>query len=95
MRLNRKERAQRRQRVQEAMDAYRASHSAEEMKRHRAAYFPSGRHSHGGANRSSNLRRERAVRIIHVDTCPACGGVTPDVTQLTSLFALCACGTVT
>lgn len=93
MRLNRKERAQRRQRSQEALDAYRATHSPQETHRHVRARYPSGRPSHGGANRSSDIRREIGLHVTHVTLCTACGGVTPEVFALTALFPLCSCVT--
>lgn len=93
MRLNRNERAQRRQRSAEALAHYRDTHSPEEVKRHVQARFPSGRPSRGGANRSSDIKREVRLRVTHVTLCGTCGGVTPEVAALTSLFPLCVCVT--
>ena len=73
---------------------YLASLSDAEAKRHLAAHhYPSGRHSHGGANRSSSMKREVRLRVTHIPLCVACGGVTPEVAAQTSLFPLCVCVT--
>jgi hypothetical protein len=93
MSLTRKERSERRRRAHDYLEQYRASHSTEEVRRHVRARYPSGRPSHGGANRSSNLRREIRKYTLTVELCLVCGGVTPDVMQLTQLFPACACGT--
>ena len=93
MRLTRKEIRERRRRTQEELKAYAKTHSEEEFKRHvRARYHPSGRPSRGGANRSSNVKREVRLRVTRFEQCLECGGVTEDVMKLTTLFPVCRCG---
>lgn len=90
---NRSELAKKRRRDQEAIKRYAKTHSAEETKRHiKVMRYPSGRWSHGGANRSSNIKREIHKKTTAVTLCLLCGGVTPEIYSLTQLFPLCECG---
>lgn len=92
MRLTKRERAERKRRRKEALDWYARTHSAEEFKRHVAVLkYPSGRWSHGGANRSANIKREVRVKTLTIALCNFCGGVSEEVAALTSLFPRCAC----
>lgn len=87
------ERSVKKRREQAAIKRYAATHSAEETKRHvQAMRYPSGRWSHGGANRSSNIKREIRNKTTAVTLCLLCGGVTPEIYSLTQLFPLCECG---
>lgn len=84
--------SKKRQRARDEAKRYAATHSAEETKRHlRALRYPSGRWSQGGANRSSNTRREVAKKTIAVTLCVTCGGAPFEVAILTSLFPYCTC----
>jgi hypothetical protein len=90
--FDRAERAKIRRRDQEAIKRYASTHSAEETKRHvKAMRYPSGRWSHGGANRSSNIKRVIGERTITVTLCAFCRGVTDDVTHLTTFLPRCHC----
>jgi len=90
---NRGDRAKQRRREQDAIKRYAKTHSAEETKRHvKAMRYPSGRWSHGGANRSSNIKREVHKKTTTVTLCLLCGGVTREIYALTQLFPLCECG---
>lgn len=52
----------------------------------RTGLYPTGRPSKGGANRSSNTRRVIRETIRKVTICPSCGGVDPEVTELTEMW---------
>lgn len=79
--------------IGKAEQRYMATLSREDRERHlNARNHPSGRPSYGGANRSSNVKREIHRHVITVDRCVMCGGVTPDVLKLTTLFPVCRCG---
>src|SRR5260221_181592 len=58
----------------------------------RVRNHPSGRPSYGGANRSSNIKREIGLTVIQPSRCLMCDGVAEDVANLTTLFPVCRCG---
>jgi hypothetical protein len=86
------ERQLRRNIARAANKQYAMTHSPKETVRHvTARRYSSGRPSYGGANRSSNIRREIGLRVTTVTLCVTCGGVTAEIAALTSLFPLCSC----
>lgn len=55
----------------------------EKLKRHlEVRNHPSGRPSYGGANRSSNIKREINLTVTRFTPCSVCGGVTFTTTLL-------------
>lgn len=55
--------------------------------------YPSGRPSKGGANRSSNIKREINRTTMTVERCPTCRGLTAYYASLTALWPSCSCTT--
>lgn len=72
--------------------AYVATLTPAEAKAHfTIRKYPSGRGSRGGANRSSNIKREVRLKVRSVELCAACGGVSKEIAALTNLFPECIC----
>ena len=92
VRLTRREIRERKRRENILLQDYAKIHDNAEVKRHLFAMrYPSGRWSHGGANRSANLKREIKQKTTRIKLCFVCGGVSPEILNLTSLFPLCLC----
>lgn len=90
--MGRYERQLRRNIARASNQRYAATHGSEETKRHiTVRRHSSGRPSFGGANRSSNIKREIGLHVTRITPCVTCGGVTAEVAELTSLYTRCIC----
>lgn len=84
--------SKRRRPISNRHKAYVATLTPTEAKAHFAIRkYPSGRISRGGANRSSNIKREVGLKVRSVELCVVCGGVSKEIANLTSLFSECTC----